>query len=86
MEEMGATLARWDLDVTEVRQRIYRSSSPRERERWHAMWLLARGWTAGQVADALGRDSHTIGDWAAVFRVQGPAGIMFSQTGGSPPP
>jgi hypothetical protein len=86
MEEIGATLARWNLDLAEVRQRIYRASSPRERERWHALWLLARGWTAVQVAEALARDEHTIGDWAAAFREQGPAGMAFSQTGGSPPP
>jgi Homeodomain-like domain len=86
MEEMGAVLTRWQLDVASVRERIYRATSPRERERWHAVWLLARGWNVTQVAEALARDVHTVGEWAAVFRKQGPAGLMFTQSGGAPPP
>jgi anti-sigma-K factor RskA len=86
METMQGTLARWQLDGTQVRERIYRAASPRERERWHALWLCTQGWTAVQVADALGRDAHTIGEWLESFRRQGPDGMVFQQTGGSPPP
>jgi hypothetical protein len=71
---MGETLARWHVDVAAVRERIYRAGSPRERERWHALWLLARGWSATQVAEALGRDPHTAGAWLRAFE----------QTGGAP--
>ena len=28
---------------------------------WHAVWLLAQGWTASATAEALERDPHTIG-------------------------
>ena len=63
-----------------------RRTHARERERWHAVWLLARGWSAAQVAEALERDAHTIGDWAEDFRQKGPAGLAFEQSGGSPPP
>ena len=45
---------------------------PRERERWHAVWLLAQGWTAAAVARALERDAHTIGQWARAFAEGGP--------------
>ena len=31
------------------------------------MWLLTEGWSAAQVADALERDPHTIGEWLATF-------------------
>jgi len=68
-----------------VRERLYRAPTPREPERWHALWLLARGWSAVQVAEALKRDAHTIGDWAEDFRQRGPAGLVFEQTGGAPP-
>jgi transposase len=64
---------------------VYRAPTPRERERWHALWLLSRGWSAAQVAEALERDAHTIGDWVEDFRRQGPAGLAFEQSGGSPP-
>lgn len=86
MKDMLAMLERWKLDVNTVRERVYRAPTPRERERWHALWLLARGWSAAQVAEALQRDAHTIGDWVEDFRQKGPGGLAFEQTGGSPPP
>ena len=86
MNEMLDTLGRWQLDVKQVRERVYRSSTPRERERWHALWLLARGWSEVEVAEALGRDVRTIAEWRAGFEQQGPAGMSFEQSGGSPPP
>jgi transposase len=86
MNDVRAMLERWQLDVKAVREQVYRAPTPRERERWHALWLLARGWSAAQVAEALERDAHTIGDWLEDFRERGPAGMSFEQTGGTPPP
>ncbi len=68
------------------RERMYRAPTPRERERWHALWLLAQGWSANKVADLLERDPHTIGGWLAAFAHDGPAALAFEQTGGPPPP
>ena len=86
MNDILVALGRWRLDVKGVRERMYGAPTPRERERWHAVWLLARGWSAAQVAEVLERDAHTIGAWAADFRQQGPVGLSFEQTGGSPSP
>ena len=36
------------------------------------------------VAEALGRDAHTISRWAVAFAEGGPAALVFEQTGGSP--
>jgi len=85
MNNVLTMLGRWQLDVNAARERVYRAATPRERERWHALWLLARGWSAAQVAEALERDVHTIGDWVEDFRQKGPAGLAFEQTGGAPP-
>jgi transposase len=85
MNNVLTMLGRWQLDVNAVRERVYRAATPRERERWHALWLLARGWSTAQVAQALERDVHTIGDWVEDFRQKGPAGLAFEQTGGAPP-
>ena len=85
-DELTEALARWQLDLPAVRTLMYRAATPRERERWHALWLLARGWTAADVAEALERDAHTIGDWRAHFCRDGPASIGFAHTGGAPPP
>ena len=82
---MNDLLERWKLDERQVRDRMYRSPTPRERERWHAVWLVARGWSAARVAEALERDAHTVGEWLAQFRESGPAGLTFDQTGGPPP-
>jgi hypothetical protein len=86
MDGIGALLRNWHLDERSVRERLYRADTPRERERWHALWLLARGWSQAQVATALERDAHTIGAWVDGFGAAGPPGLAFEQTGGSPPP
>ncbi len=86
MADIAAALTRWELDVRHVRERMYRAPTPRERERWHALWLLAQEWSAAKVAGLLDRDQHTIGAWLAAFCEQGPDALAFEQTGGSPPP
>lgn len=85
-EGMMSDLRHWGLDLLEVRTRMYRAVTPRERERWHALWLVGRGWSAADVAASLERDAHTISGWIAAFRESGPAGLSFEQTGGPPPP
>jgi len=80
MREIVQLLERWQLDVSD------RAPTPRERERWHALWLLARGWTTLAVSEALEREPHTIGAWVAAFSDNGPTALAFEQSGGSPPP
>ncbi len=86
MDSIGALLEKWQLDERAVRERVYRAETARERERWHALWLLAQGWSEAQVARALERDAHTIGAWVNAFGAAGPRSLAFEQTGGSPPP
>ena len=77
---------RWQMDAKALRRRMILAPTPRERERWYAMLLLAQGLTAAATAEALERDPHTIGRWASAFGEGGPAALIFEQTGGSPPP
>ncbi len=86
MAEIAVVLTHSQLDMRQVRERMYRAPTPRERERWHALWLLAQGWSASKVAELLERDAHTIGAWLAAFDRDGPAALAFEQTGGAPPP
>lgn len=86
MSDIHAGLARWGLDVRQVRERMYRAPTPRERARWHARWLLAQGWSAAQVAPLLDRAQHTLGTWLAGCCDRGPDALAFEQAGGSPPP
>lgn len=82
---MKDLLTRWALDEGQVRERMYRAPTPRERERWHALWLVAQGWSAARVAAALDRDPHTVGAWLAAFEQEGPPALAFEQSGGPPP-
>src|SRR5439155_1611095 len=40
---------------------MYRAPTPRERVRWHALWLALQGWSSAQVATALRREAQTTG-------------------------
>ena len=84
VREMERFLEQWQMDARDLRRRLI--LSPTLRERWYAMLLLAQGWTASATAEALERDPHTIGRWAAAFGEGGPAALIFEQSGGSPPP
>ena len=86
VREMGRFLEQWQMDARDLRQRMILSPTPRERERWYAMLLMAQGWSASSTAEALERDPHTIGRWAAAFGDGGPTALIFEQSGGSPPP
>jgi hypothetical protein len=83
---LAEALKRWQVDAEAVRTQIYRAPTPRERERWHALWLAMQGWSATRGAAALGRDPHTVGGWLAAFCRDGPTALGFVHSGGSPPP
>ena len=55
MRDIRRLLERWRLSVGDVRERMYRAATALERERWQALWLLAQGWTALVVSEALER-------------------------------
>jgi transposase len=79
-------LEKWQIDQSDVRRSMYQAPTARERERWHAIWLLSQGWNCQTVAQALERDCHTIGAWLTAFGQNGPRALAFQQSGGSPPP
>ena len=85
VREIERSLEQWQLGIKDLRRRMILAPTPRERERWYAILLLVQGLTAAATAEALERDPHTIGRWASAFGEGGPAGLMFEQTGGSPP-
>ena len=85
VREIGRSLEQWQMEVKDLRRRMILAPTPRERERWYAMLLLAQGWTAAATAEALERDPHTIGRWASAFGEGGPAGLIFEQDRWFPP-
>ena len=45
MKDMARLLEKWQLNGGDVREQMYRAPTPRERERWHGLWLLVQGWS-----------------------------------------
>ena len=86
VREINRFLEQWQMDAKALSRRMILAPTPRERERWYAILLLAQGLTAATTAEALERDPHTIGRWASAFGEGGPAALIFEQTGGSPRP
>ena len=84
VREIDRSLEQWRMGVKDLRRRMILAPTPRERERWYAILLLAQGLTAAAAAEALERDPHTIGRWASAFGEGGPAALIFEQTGDSP--
>ena len=85
MWDIVELLERRQLDVGDLRERMYRAPTPRERERWHALWLLAQGWTSSAVAEALERDPHTIGHVGHCLRQRWSHGPWLRTVGWLPP-
>ena len=85
VREIEWFLEQWQVEVKDLRRRMILAPTPRERERWYAILLLAQGWTASATAEALERYPHTIGRWASSFGEGGPAALIFEQTGGFTP-
>ena len=52
VRDIGLILRQWQMDARDLRRRLILAPTPRERERWHALWLLAQGWTAAATAEA----------------------------------
>ena len=58
VREIDGSLEQWHMGVKDLRRRMILAPTPRERERWYTMLLLAQGWTAAATAEALARDPH----------------------------
>ena len=91
VREIDRSLEQWQMDGRDLHRRLILAPTPRERplgklRRWYAILLLAQGWRASATMQALGRDPHTIGRWAAAFGRGGPAAWIFEQSGGHPRP
>ena len=85
VREIERFLEQWQMEVKDVRRRMIRSPTPRERERWYAMLLLAQGWTASSTAEALERDPHTYRQMGRRLR-RGRAHSLDIRTVRGPPP
>ena len=51
VREKERFLEQWRMDATDLRRRMILAPTPRERERWYAILLLAQGLTAAATAE-----------------------------------
>ena len=58
VREIDGSLEQWHMGVKDLRRRMILAPTPRERERWYTILLLAQGWTAAATAEALAREPH----------------------------
>jgi len=71
----------WHEDETTL-FRLYRTEPEAElRIRWHALWLLRRGYGARQVAGFVGVHLRTLRHWVAWYRQGGIDGLRRHRTG-----
>ena len=66
VREIDRILQQWEMDTRGLHRRLIPAPAPgtlrqAQEEHWHALRLLAQGWTASAAAEALERDPHTIG-------------------------
>src|SRR5260370_28444159 len=63
------------LTIEELGGRYRSTKDPVERNRWHFLWLLARGLTAKMVASITGYSAYWIGRIAGRYNQHGPDGV-----------
>ena len=87
VREIERCLEQWEMNAKDVHRRMILAPTPRERERWHAVWLLGAGLdSSGHGGGAGAGPPHHRTMGLAAFGEGGPAALIFEQTGGSPPP
>ena len=62
VREIDRSLEQWQMGVKDLRRRMILAPTPRERERWYAILLLAQGLTAVATAEALDGTRTPSGD------------------------
>ena len=86
VREIGRFLEQWEMNAKDLHRRMILAPTPREQERWHAIWLLAQGWTASATAEVLDRDPPHHRAMGVSLR-RGSAGVLDIRADrGFPPP
>ena len=53
VREIERFLKQWQMELKDSRRRTILAPTPRERRKRQALWLLAQGWTASAIAEAV---------------------------------
>ena len=77
--------ARWKQSPDDLRRLAVESPHPRTRERFQALYEVARTLRAFAWSKETGRRHSTILDWVRTYNERGPSALTFVRTGGRTP-
>ena len=77
--------ARWSQTPQDLRSLALSAPHARTRERALALYDIAQGGCATQVALRTGRRPQTVMGWVHAYNAQGPDALVDRRTGGRPP-
>jgi putative transposase len=61
--------------VAELEEAFRKTRDGREKLKYHALWLLARGYKRAEVKNIIGRDKNTLGRWVTAYNQYGLSGL-----------
>ena len=76
---------RWEQTVSDLRRASLSASEERTRERYLALYEIACGSNATEVARRTGRNHQTVQDWVKRYNARGPEALTYVHTGGPSP-
>ena len=77
--------ARWGQTPEDLRSLALSAPHPRTRERALALFDIAQGSCATQVALRTARTAQTVMGWVHAYNERGPDALAYRRTGGRPP-
>ena len=80
--QRGQIVWRVEDTLDGLSQRYHGEHDGTVKVRWHALWLLRRGFSRAEVCDVLGIDPRTLRDWIAWYRQGGCADVAQHHSGG----
>jgi hypothetical protein len=75
---------RWGQTQTDLREMALNAGHARSRERFLALYDMAEGACATQVAARTGRHRQTVMGWLHAYNEHGPEALTYQRTGGRP--
>lgn len=76
---------RWGQTQTDLRELALNATHARSRERFLALYDIAEGACATQVAMRTGRHPQTVMGWLHAYNDHGPEALTYQRSGGRPP-
>lgn len=76
---------RWGQTLLELRQTALSAPHERTRERFLAVYEVACGSNATEVAALTGRNHQTVQEWVKRYNTEGPKALVYQRSGGRSP-